>query len=249
MGILDRMSRIIRANINDMLDQAEDPELMLNELLREMQSSMRQARVEVANMIAQEKEVEAELAEAQRDSSEWGKKAELAVVHGREDLAREALRRKRDAESIAEVYQHQLATQQELVTKLRQQLRVLDAKYNEAESKRTQLIARHRASQAQKRVQETFSSLPDLSAMSEMDRMEKRIRSEEARTAALAEMETSSMEWEFAELETDQDLEFELMELKARVGGDDPAGRLGSGTGDDESEPTPSLGSGPSSTS
>jgi phage shock protein A len=121
---------------------------------------------------------------------------------------------------------------------------VLDAKYNEAESKRTQLIARHRASQAQKRVQETFSSLPDLSAMSEMERMEKRIRTEESRTAALAEMETSSMEWEFAELETDQDLEFELMELKARVGGDDPAGSLGSGSSSDEDETTPSLSDG-----
>jgi phage shock protein A len=192
-------------------------------------------------MIAQEKETEAELADAQRDSTEWGKKAELALSHGREDLAREALRRKRDADSIAEVYEHQLTTQRELVTKLRQQLRVLDAKYNEAESKRAQLIARHRATQAQQRVAETFSSLPDMSAMSEMERMEKRIRSEEARTAALQEMETSSIEWEFAELETDDDLEFELMELKARMG-IEPAGSLGSGA--TTVEPPPSLGSG-----
>ena len=76
MGILDRMSRLIRANINDLIDRAEDPEMMLNELLREMETNIRDARMQVANMIAQEKELEAELQEAQRDSREWERRAE-----------------------------------------------------------------------------------------------------------------------------------------------------------------------------
>ena len=104
MAILDRMSRLIRANINDLLDRSEDPEKMLNELLREMDSSIVEARSQVANTIAQEKELEADLQQSQHDAREWERRAELAVGAAKDDLAREALRRKRDAESIATVY-------------------------------------------------------------------------------------------------------------------------------------------------
>lgn len=223
MGILDRMSRLIRANINDMIDRAEDPEKMLNELMREMQGSIREARQQVANMIAQEKLVEAELQEAQMDAREWERKAELAIQRDREDLAREALRRKRDAEEIASVYATQLASQQELVDKLRNQLKVLEHKYEEAESKRNLLIARHRRAQAQRRITETFSSLPDMSAMGELERMERRILSEEAHAAAMQELEEGDVEWQFAELESEPDVEAELLALKARISGNEPA--------------------------
>lgn len=222
MGILDRMSRLIRANLNDMIDRAEDPEKMLNELMREMQANIREARTQVANMIAQEKQVEAEMLEAQKESKEWERKAELALTRGKEDLAREALRRKKDAEETAAVYEHQLDTQREMVEKLKSQLKVLERKYNEAESKRDLLIARHRRAQAQKRITETFATLPDMSAMSELERMEKRILADEAQADALQELETDTVEWQFMELEADDDVEAELAALKARVSGEDP---------------------------
>jgi phage shock protein A len=234
MGILDRMSRLIRANVNDLIDRAEDPEKMLNELLREMDTNIRDARVQVANMIAQEKEIESDLQEAQRDSREWNRRAELAVQSGKDDLAREALRRKRDADSIATVYAHQLITQQETVGKLRQQLTVLEAKYQEAESKRSILIARHRATQAQRQVTETLSSLPGLDSHSELSRMERRIRSEEARTAALGEMQTTNLDYQFAELDRDDQVENELAALKARVSGDDMMSLSSGGNGEND---------------
>jgi len=221
MGILDRMSRLIRANINDLIDRAEDPELMLNELLREMETNIRDARMQVANMIAQEKELEADLQDAQRDSREWERRAELAVTSGKDDLAREALRRRRDAESIATVYATQLTSQQEMVTKLKQQLKMLEAKHDEAESKRDVLIARHRATQAQRQVTETLSSLPGLDSYSELDRMEKRIRQEESKTQALGELQGEDLDWQFAELDRDEDIEGELAALKARNSGED----------------------------
>jgi phage shock protein A len=214
MGILDRMSRLIRANINDMIDKAEDPEKMLNELMREMQASIREARQQVANMIAQEKLVEAELQEAQMDAREWERKAELALQRDREDLAREALRRKRDAEEISTVYATQLASQQDVVEKLRNQLKVLERKYEEAESKR-----------------ETFSSLPDMSAMGELERMERRILSDEAQAAAMQELEEDNVEWQFAELEAEPDVEAELLALKARISGEALTEGSGSSTG------------------
>src|SRR5690606_6074398 len=134
------------------------------------------ARVQVANMIAQEKEIESDMHAAQKDAQEWERRAVLAVEKGKDDLAREALRRKRDAEDIANVYSHQLDTQRETVATLKQQLSILEAKYREAESKRSVLIARHRATRAQRTVTETLTSLPGLDSQSELDRMERRIR-------------------------------------------------------------------------
>lgn len=230
MGILDRMSRLIRANINDMIDRAEDPEKMLNELLREMSDGIKEARVQVANMIAQQNEIQAELQEAQGNAREWDRRAELAVQNQKDDLAREALRRKRDADNIAMVYAQQLTAQQETVDRLKQQLKMLEAKYNEAEGKRDVLIARHRATQAQRTVTKTLSNLPGLDTNSELDRMEKRIRGEEAQTRALGELQGESLDYQFAELDRDDDIENELSAIKARVSGDDPKG-LGAGAG------------------
>lgn len=218
MGILDRMSRLIRANVNDIIDRAEDPEKMLNELLREMSASISEARTQVAAMIAQEKEIEADLHAAQRNAQDWQKKAELAVTRGRDDLAREALRRKNDADELTTVYDHHLTSQQEVVEKLKSQLRVLEAKHQEAESKRGILIARHRRAQAQQRISESFSTLPELSAANELDRMERKIRSDEARADAMVELEQDSIEWQFAELEVNSDVENQLAALKAGIG-------------------------------
>jgi len=227
MGILDRMSRLIRANVNDIIDRAEDPEKMMNELLREMASSIGEARTQVASMIAQEKEIEADLQAARRDAQQWQQKAELAVTRDRDDLAREALRRKNDAEELATVYEHHLESQKEMVEKLKGQLRVLEAKHQEAESKRGILIARHRRAQAQHRINETFSSLPELSAASELDRMERQIRSSEARAQAMVELEQDSVEWQFAELEVNSDVEQQLAALKSGLSGE--AKSLGDG--------------------
>jgi phage shock protein A len=222
MGIMDRMSRLIRANINDLIDRAEDPEKMLNELLREMNDNIREARVQVANMIAQEKLFEGDMQDAQRDAHDWERKAELAVGRGRDDLAREALRRKRDAESIATVYAQQLTSQQEMVAKLKQQLRLLEAKYDEALSKKDVLVARHRATVARKQISETLTQLPGFDTTSELDRMERKIRGEEARAAAMEELQGESTSFQFAELEQDLDVEDDLAALKARVSGEDP---------------------------
>ena len=125
MGIMDRLSRLIRANVNDLIDQAEDPEKMLDQILRDMQSNMTTARAQVAAMIAQEKELEADLNETRRLANEWGAKAQRAVAAGKDDLAREALRRKRDNDENARVYEQQHQVQEQAVDKLKDQLRQL----------------------------------------------------------------------------------------------------------------------------
>src|SRR5919106_2552790 len=122
-GIMDRLSRLIRANVNDLIDNAEDPEKMIDQILRDMQDSISMARAQVAAMIAQEKELELDAAETKKLAEEWGRKAQRAVTAGKDDLAREALRRRRDNEENARVYEQQHQVQEQTVDKLKAQLR------------------------------------------------------------------------------------------------------------------------------
>jgi phage shock protein A len=221
MGIFDRVSRLVRANVNDALDGAEDPEKMLEQLIRDMEVEIRQARGQVANMIAQEKELAADKAEADRLAAEWQRRAELAVEGGKDELAREALRRKRDAEENARIYGEQLVAQQGAVTRLKAQLRELETKRDQMESRRDTLIARSRRAQAQQRVGETMTKLPDSDAAGEFERFERRIRSSEARAAATTEMAQldNDLDDEFDALDQDAGVEDELAALKARKSG------------------------------
>lgn len=226
MGILDRMSTLIRANVNDMLDRAEDPEKTITQIIRDMESSIQTARQQVAAMIVQEKELEADVNETSTLSTEWGKKAERAVAAGKDDLAREALRRKKDNDDNARVYREQLSLQEQTVEKLKGQLRQLESKYQATLSQRDALIARQRRAQAQHQVATAASAtvLSPLDPTADLERMERRIRQTEAQAAAALEMGSDdSLEAQFRELETDDEIETELALLKANVAGELPA--------------------------
>ena len=233
MGILDRVSRLVRANINDLIDGAEDPEKMIDQILRDMQTNIATARSQVASMIAQEKELQADLAETRQLSTEWEEKAKRAIAAGKDDLAREALRRKRDNDENASIYQHQYETQRQTVEKLRQQLGLLESKYQSTLGQRDSLMARQRRAKASKQVGQFTSSLSPLDASSEIDRMERKIRGTESEAAALADLEFSSMDAQFRELDYDIDVERELEALKA---GSSASGQLSDGS--DSSSPS-----------
>ena len=214
MGIMDRLSRLIRANVNDMIDRAEDPEKMLDQILRDMQSNIQMARQQVASMIAQEKELEADQQETDKLSREWAEKARRAVAAGKDDLAREALRRKRDNDENGKVYTQQLRTQEQVVEKLKSQLRQLEAKYQATLSQRDSMIARQRRAKATQRVTETISTFSPLDPGADLERMERKIRSQEARAVAMTEMSDESFEAQFRELDYDTDIEDQLATLK-----------------------------------
>jgi phage shock protein A len=217
MGILDRMTRLIRANVNDMVDRAEDPAKMLDQLIREMNDQIHMARGQVAAMIAQEKELQMDYEQSAKHASEWDRKAELAVTQGKDDLAREALRRKRDNDEHAQVYASNLQSQQEMVTKLKGQLQQLEAKYESARANRDVLIARQRRAEAVQKVSSTMSGLKSLEPGEELDRMERRIRSNEAKALAEQDLASDSMAAQFAELDSGLEVEDDLAKLKARV--------------------------------
>lgn len=217
MGILDRVSTLVRANVNDMLDRAEDPEKMINQILRDMQENIGEARKAVASMIAQEKELELDLGQANKMSREWQSKAERAVSAGKDDLAREALRRKKDNEENAAVYQQQLTVQKQAVEKLKQQLQALEAKYSSTLSSRDSLIARQRRAEAQRKVASTLSTFSPMDPSADLERMEGKIRSAEAHAMAEIEMADTSFDNQFRELDYDQGVEDELAMLKAEM--------------------------------
>ena len=236
MGIIDRISQLARANINDMLDRAEDPEKMLNQILRDMETNIRQAREQVAMMIAQEKEIGIDLAATQKLAGEWGAKARRAVEAGKDDLAREALRRKRDNEENAAVYESQLSTQQQTVAKLKQQLQALETKYQSTMSQRDTLIQRQRRAKAQVKVAESLTEFSPMDPTADLERMERKIRGSEAKAAALTELGDESFDAQFRELDYDIDIEAELAQLK---GGSTATAAIPESTSDDELDAIP----------
>jgi len=236
MGIIDRISQLARANVNDMLDRAEDPEKMLNQILRDMETNIRQAREQVAAMIAQEKEIGIDLAATRKLGAEWGAKAQRAVDAGKDDLAREALRRKRDNDENAAVYEAQLTTQQQTVAKLKQQLQALESKYQATMGQRDTLIQRQRRAKAQVQVAQSLSEFSPMDPTADLERMERKIRGSEAKAAALTELGDESFDAQFRELDYDIDIEAELAQLK---GGSTATAAIPESISDDELEAIP----------
>ncbi len=223
MGILDRISTVLRTNVNALLDASEDPRRTLEQVIRDMAEAIAQARGQTAEVIAQEKLIEADYLKNHRLAQEWERKTELALTRGSDDLAREALRRKIDFERNAEMLGRQLAAQQEISAKLKRDLTQLEAKYDEAIRNRDALVARHRTVLAQQQVARSSARLNLMDPSSELARMEARIRGEEARTAAYAEVSELSLDKRLDSLETDTDLDLQLADMKARMRGELPA--------------------------
>ncbi|MBS1252314.1 MAG: Phage shock protein A [Anaerolineales bacterium] len=220
MGVLERVNNILRANINDMLDHAEDPEKMLEQIIRDMEAAIRDAKGQVAEMIAQEKMIKRDMEQGQELADEWARKAELAVKNGKDELALEALKRKKDHQSHADVYRQQWEAQKAGVEKLKQELEELESKYDEAKRKKGVLIARRKRAAAEAQVVQTAERLDSIDYGAELDRMERRILEEEARAQATAELAEESVEEQFAAMEADEELESELAALKAQVLGE-----------------------------
>jgi phage shock protein A len=227
MGILDRISRIVRANVNDIIDRAENPEVMIDQIIRDMESGIEEARGQVATMIAQQKLLEADLSDSEKLESAWEDKAKRAVEAGKDDLAREALRRKRDSAENAALYQEQLDAQRHAVERLKSQLSQLEAKYQHTLSQRDSLLARQRRARAQREVTEKITEFSPFDPSADLDRMERKIRQDEAEAAARLEMSDDSYETQFEALEADDEIERELAALKS---GQSSSASLGPGS-------------------
>jgi phage shock protein A len=222
MGLFSRFKRAVKSNLNDMISKAENPEKMLNQLIMEMNEQLIESKKTVAASIADEKRLERQIAVNQAESEEWERKAVLAVKAGKDDLAKEALLRKQEYDNAARQYQAQWESQHTTVEGLKDSLRQLQQKIEEASRKRNLLVARVKRAEAQKRIQQTMSSLADTSAFEVFDRMADKVEQIEAEAEAMKEIDSSSpeasLEKQFKALEASESSADKLLEdLKAKM--------------------------------
>jgi phage shock protein A len=224
MGIFSRLGTLIKSNINDLISRAEDPEKMLNQVLLDMQNSLVDAKKQVAVAIADEKRLQKQYEQESEKAKEWERKAMLAVSAGNDGLAKEALVRKQEHDNISSQYQQQWIGQKAAVDKLKDALRLLSNKIEEAKRKKNILIARKKRAEAQQTIARTMSGLSDTSAFDTFDRMSSKIDQLEAEAEAgselAGEISGDNLEAKFAQLETAGGgaADNALADLKAKMG-------------------------------
>jgi phage shock protein A len=228
MGLLDRIGRVIRATLNSWVSGAEDPEKILQQAVSDMQDDLVQLRQAVAQAIATQKRTERQQAQAQSTADEWYGRAQLALDKGEDDLAREALTRRKSYLDTANTLKAQLQQQDTVVTQLKDNMRLLESKISEARTKKDMYIARARSAQASQKIQEMIGQPGTSGAMAAFERMEDRVMNLEAQSEAIGELNSSSLEGRFAELESasDEDVDNELAAMKSRMTGTQDGGSL-----------------------
>jgi phage shock protein A len=188
MGLFSRLGTLIRSNINELINKAEDPEKMLNQVLVDMKQQLVEAKKQVAIAIADEKRLKKQYEQETQKAEEWERKAMLAVKAGDDALARAALARKAEHDELAATLRQQWDAQKEAVEQLKQALRGLDTKIEEAKRKRNILVSRQKRAEAQRMINDTLSSIGSTSAFDTFERMSDRVTQLEAEAEATAEL-------------------------------------------------------------
>src|SRR3954470_9972836 len=238
MGLFDRLSTLLRSNINDLISRAENPEKMLNQLIVDMKTQLAKAKQQVASAIADEKKLQADAENMKKQAEDWERRAMLAVQEGRDDMAKQALGRYNEhlqsAQQLHETWLRHKAETEQLKISLRQ----LNDKIEEAKRKKNILVARAKRAEAQQRIQETMSGMSDRSAFESFERMAEKIEATERKALAAAELneEVSGdfLARQFEALEYKGSSEQQLLELKTKMGLVNPGSSAGSkqlGTG------------------
>lgn len=219
MGLFDRVSRVVRANLNSMVSSAEDPEKILDQAIIDMQEDLAQMKQAVAGAIASQKRVQQQYNKNQTEVNTWHQRAQLALQKGDENLAREALTRKKNYLETANALKTQLDNQTAQVDQLKRNLLALESKISEAKTKKDMLKARASAAKANEQLQSTVNSLNTGSAMAAFERMEDKVMQMEAKSQAVHELGGNDLENQFAQLEAGSAVDDELAAMKAQLAG------------------------------
>jgi phage shock protein A len=220
MGLFDRIWRLIRANLNDLVNKAEDPEKILEQTVLDMQEDLIQMRQAVAQAIATQKRTERQCSQAGSTADEWYRRAQLALQKGDETLAREALTRRKSYQDTADAMKEQLAQQTVVVNQLKQNMMKLEGKISEARTKKDLLIAKARSAQASQQINEMLGRTTTGGAMQAFERMEEKVLQLEAQSEAVADLGMDDLERRIASLGEADDVEAELAALKQQMIGD-----------------------------
>jgi phage shock protein A len=216
MALLERVSTLIRANLNDMIDKAEDPEKLIKQVILDMQNQLLQVKTQVAITIADQHLLEKKRKENEDATVEWRRKAEMAVDKKQDDLARAALERSITYDELAKSFAEQVGDQKAEVDNLKNALNKLEAKLAEAQNKSDLLIAQHRRARALNKASDARAAMGDGSKAAVYDRLKRKVARDEAVAQAKTEMITDSIDDRFAAMEKDEAIDKLLAEIKNR---------------------------------
>ncbi len=215
MGLLDRISRLVRSNVNSLVNGAEDPEKVLQQAVADMQVDLVSMRQAVAQAIATQKRTERQNEQAIRAAQEWYNRAQIALQKGEEDTAREALTRRQSYEKNARTLQGQLGQQTDIVKKLKANMIALEGQLADARTKKDMYIARARAAQSTARLNERI--VGTTGAIGAFEKMEARVLDLEAQAEVASELGVDPLDQQFSQLEGQSNVEAQLAQMKARM--------------------------------
>ncbi len=222
MGIFGRLASLIKGNLNDLISKSEDPEKMLNQVILEMNTQLVEAKKHVALSIADEKRLGKQFDTEKATGEEWERKAMMAVRAGDDELAKEAILRQKEHEGLATELERQWHKQKTAVDQLKNALRILNNKIEEAKRKKNVLIARKKRAEAQKAIHETMTGLANDSAFETFNRMEEKIVQMEAEADAQGEVAEQysgdALTQRFKDLEINRGADMALDDLKRKMG-------------------------------
>src|SRR6516165_7325984 len=218
MALLERVSALIRANLNDLIDRAEDPQKMLKQVILDMQNQMLQVKTQVAIAIADEHLLRKKQKENEDKHAEWMRKAELAIDKKQDDLARAAIERAVGYRDLATNFAEEIEHQKSQVEHLRSAMKKLEQKLVEAQAKSELLIAKHRRSRALTKASQARIAATDEDKMGTFDRMKNKIHSEEAMGQAMSEIANDNVEERLSALDKDEEIDRLLADIKAKRG-------------------------------
>jgi phage shock protein A len=218
MSLLDRVSTLLRANLNDLVEKAEDPERMLKQIVLDMENQLLQVKTQVAIAIADQHLLEKKRVEYEQQAADWRRKAELAVTKSKDDLARAALERSLSQAQLSEGFAAQAEDQKHEADGLRQALRKLEQKLSETRAHCEMLVAEHRRAKVVGRATKARQTVGEDQAQT-LGRMKSKVHVKAAENAAASEiLAPDTLEDKFKALESEDKVEMLLNEIKSKVG-------------------------------
>ena len=219
MGIFSRFADIVNANINSLLDKAEDPEKMVRLIIQEMEDTLVEVRSSSARTIADKKDVVRRMERLQAEAEDWQAKAELALSKDREDLARQALAEKQKCIESADVMKQELAQLDDQVNRLKDEITQLQSKLEDAKARQKTILMRGKTASSRLDVKSKLNSGKINDALSRFEAYERKIDNLEAEVESY-ELGNKSLADEFADLEASEKVDSELEALKAKLNKD-----------------------------
>lgn len=219
MSIFERVSDLVRSNINDLIDKAENPEKMVKQIIIDMEDQLRKSTQSLGTAMGSLNQVKKQLANAQEQSNNWQEKAKMCLSQGNEELAKQALENKVKQDQMVTQYQQMVDSMDAQVTEIRNQVDILKQKLEEARSKQAMLVARSQMADAKQKMAKTLGNMDSKSAFAKMDKMEQKIEQKESQADAFSQISGTeeSTNDPFAQMENDSAVNAELEKLKQEM--------------------------------